>query len=194
MLATISICRFGLCLYDNGVADWVYQQFRRLLSGTINVFGYAFNSMNVNKFSRILWILALLNASLIVYFIYVNVDILQIFRTLAGLAVDFIRYITDPVAILKSFDILLKKLYGYKLMIALRDRYFTPAIEQIQNGEVIILFQVSFITLCLIFIGSIPRIFSFESFFNHFCAMIVIIIALIIGIIALFVFVELKSV
>lgn len=161
VLSVICLSRFWICLWDNGAATWVYEKMSYLWNGTITIFGNVYYGTNVSKISRVLWIIALFNASLLIYFAYVNIDILQIFNTLFILMMDFIRYITNPIAIMESFDVLLKKMYIRELLTFLRDAYFIPTIKAIEKGDPSIVFGIILMTLGLFGLGYIPVFFSF---------------------------------
>ena len=159
VLSVISLTRFWFCLYDNGIAYWVWRKVSFIWNGTIEIFGNVYNAINISKFSRILWVLAVFNASLVVYYLYVNIDILQIFRTLFELARDFVQFISDPVQILRSFNILLQKLHVDKLLNFLKNDYLIPVIEKIEAGDSRVLLFIVMMTGAIIVLGFLPFVF-----------------------------------
>lgn len=152
------IARFLLFIYQYGIMSTVWGWIRN--AGRV-LFGYGetvVNWVNANKFSRIIWTIAVLNQALILWYIYKNVDIFKILSDIYELFYDLLVYFSDPAKIMESLNQLLQRAKLLQLLKWFKESYLDMILEAIEKGDAKILVVITMMSVGLIVIGAVPSL------------------------------------
>lgn len=151
----IIMARITLALWDNGLFKWIWRRVIRAYTTGRFYFIGGIEILNQYKVGRYLWTLAVLNLFWLPYWMWYNVDVFKILKSMAQICVDLANYFTDPKAIVKSFYDLLAYLHVAVLVAYLKHWYIEVIKKLTWEGSVTVLWYVLGATFFLFLLGGI---------------------------------------
>lgn len=132
----------------------------KFYNGTMRYSGIMLSYINANKFSKVIWTIAIMNLGLILFWCFVNIHIFRaFFDDLGQLIINFFCYISDPVKILNSLNQFLNRLGILSIINSFKKNYFDYVIAEIYVGNYGVIFKIIFMSVILVGCGLVPHIF-----------------------------------
>ena len=142
---------FALFCHRRGILSYIYRTVHHFLSAAYIRVLFHLKELQQSKVGQFMLGLAGVNLGLVGYALYCNIDLLRLFTTFFAMLRTFVVSLRDPVAILHSFQELLRTLWVYQFMEGVRVHYVGDAIKLIESGSVSVVFFLYFlfVTGCL---------------------------------------------
>lgn len=155
-ISFILIAKILLMLYEYNVLTISWRWFKKTSKFLLGYGKQAVEWLNTNKFSRIIWFIALINLTLALWYAYKNVDLFKLLKDICELLVDLIVYFSDPDRILETLEQLLERAYLQRILIWFKTKYFIPTMYAIDEGNSVALVNISAMSFVLFLIGVFP--------------------------------------
>lgn len=159
-LVPVLLTEFALFCHRRGILRYLYDTVYSFLSAAFIKVLFGLRQLQQSKVGQFILGLAGSNLALAAYFLYKNVHLMRLFSDLFTLAHTFIVSLGNPVAILLSFQDLLRTLAAYRTMEAVRTQYVDYIIQRIDAGSYTVIVEVFFVTGILIVASILPYAFK----------------------------------
>ena len=155
-LVPVLLTELALFCHRSGILRYIYDTVYSFLSAAFIKVLFGLKQLQQSKIGQFILGLAGCNLALLAYFLYKNVHLMRLFSDFFTLIRTFIVSLGDPVAILLSFQDLLRTLAAYRTMEAVRTQYVDYIIRQIDAGSYTVIAEILFITAVLIMASILP--------------------------------------
>lgn len=145
-LVPLLLCELALFFHRRGLWRRAWHWIHDFLTGAFIRVALGIERMRQSKLGLFTLWLAFFNATgLLGYWLWCNVDLLHVVRNLGEMAWTLVTSLRDPVALLESFQALLRSLAAYRALEALREHYVMDMVKMTESGA----WSVPFLVLCI---------------------------------------------
>lgn len=159
-LVPLLLCQLALFFHRRGLLKRAWQWLCNFVNGVFIRVALGLEHMRQSKLGQLALWLALGNLGLGAYWLWHNVDLLHVVRNLVDMAWLMLTSLRDPVALLESFQELLRSLAVYRALEMVRTAYVLRIVTMIEQGSWLVLFDVGVITALLVVLAVVGYVLS----------------------------------
>jgi hypothetical protein len=150
LLFPLLFSQFILACHRWGLLKWVYNFLRAFVNGALMRIFLGVEKLRESKLGQICLWLSLINlVGFVGWYLYENVDLFQVLGKVLALWIALWQSLSDPVALLKSFQDLLKSLHAYRWLETIRLYYVGDMERMIHDANPAVFFIVLFVSMLL---------------------------------------------
>lgn len=159
-LVPLLLTQLALFFHRRGLLKRAWLWLCNFVNGVFIRVALGLQNMRQSKLGQLALWLALGNLALGAYWLWHNVDLLHVVRNLAEMAWLMVTSLRDPVALLESFQQLLRSLAVYRALESVRTAYVLRVVTMIEQGSWLVLFDIALITAILVIVAVVGYVLS----------------------------------